>query len=173
MFDLPVPGWLPSTSIFGSDVHGAAGTTYALYAEAKFTQLEESMHSRSWSLSTLCSPFVQRVKVARAPRTVVEVVRYTLPPSVDGSVAATFPEATYTIDTRRNMKFKKDDGLAIPDDVLRGIEVIATVPECVDLDDGDLNLVLRLRAAKLPMEQQRRLKFTHFRVQFMQHETYR
>lgn len=176
VFDLSVPGWLPASSIYGSDVHGAAGTTYALYAEAKYIALEEPLHCRSWSLSTLYSPFSSRVRTVRASRTVIDVVRYTLPPtseSFDGSLQTTFPDSMFTIDTKENVRAKNSKGPAIPNDILQSIEVIASIPECVDLDDGELKLVLRLRAAKLPTEQQRRLRLTHFRVQFLQHETYR
>ncbi|EJD05698.1 uncharacterized protein FOMMEDRAFT_166053 [Fomitiporia mediterranea MF3/22] len=169
VFDLPIPGWLPSSSIFGTDIHGPTGTSYSLFAEARFTPLE-GPHSRSWSFSTLCMPFWSRPRIAKSPRVDIEVVRCTLPTileELDSSVS--FPDAMFVVHARCA---DKDDAECPEDDIFSNIELRASIPEYVDMDSGSFMLTLRLRAGALSAEQQRKLRLSHFRMQLSQSEVY-
>ncbi|KAI5124296.1 hypothetical protein M0805_008904 [Coniferiporia weirii] len=173
VFDLPVPGWLPSSSAFGNNSHGLAGTRYALFAEARFTFLEEGP-ARAWSLSSLCAPFIPKQKTVKAAPVVIELVRYMLPPAVcDSEPSVRFSEASYMIETRYDRNPKSGSSSRISLDVLSEIEVLASVPECVDLDDDSVNLTIRLRARKLSPDVRRRLRLTEFQALVTQHEVYR
>lgn len=173
VFDIPIPGWLPATSTFGSDLHGATGTRYSLYAEARFASFGEG-HARGWSIAALCSSISSRDRVVHAKRSVIEVVRYTQPEvEFDPDTGKLFGDMTYVIDSHSDRPVRMNgDVTRIPEEILRKIEVLATVPETVATDADDLKLAVRLRASGLPLEQQRRLRLTDFEIKLTQTEHY-
>ena len=179
VFDLPIPGWLPSSSVYGSAIGGQTGTRYALYAVARFTPLEDSQHSRSWSLSSLCAPFIPRVKSTSAPRREIEIVRIMMPAvtaddaHVHSSPSPIFRNLQYGIRARSELSQGQADRTRIPADVFERIEVRALIPEYVDMETGNFTLALRLRSKGLLAEQRQRLRLSQFRLSLMQHETYR
>ena len=171
VFDIPVPGWLPATSTFGSDLHGAAGTRYSLFAEARFASFGEG-HARGWSLAALCNTISPRDRVVHARRCDIELTRFMQPEvEFDADTGKLFGDMTYAIDSQSDRPVRTNgDPTRIPEEVLRKIEVLATVPETVATDADDLKLAVRLRAAGLPLEQQRRLRLTDFENKLTQTE---
>ncbi|KAL5490176.1 hypothetical protein ACEPAI_5009 [Sanghuangporus weigelae] len=175
VFDLPIPGWLPSSSVYGNAMGGMTGTSYALYAEARFTPLEDGQHSRSWSLSSLCAPFIPRVRSISAPRREIEILRYTMPAITDDahpSPSPTFRNLQYGIKARSDLSQGQPDRPRIPTNVFERIEVRALIPEYVDMETGNFTLALRLRSKGLSARQRQRLRLSQFRLSLEQHETY-
>ncbi|KAH8117186.1 hypothetical protein DFH11DRAFT_987895 [Phellopilus nigrolimitatus] len=176
VFDIPVPGWLPSTSVFGGELYEPAGTRYALFAEARFTQLEVDHHARAWSISALCAPFFSKETVVRARRADIEVVRYLLPPVDAGNAEypTAFPVTAYVLKMDHASNLNEKPGVLphIPQEVLSKIELVALLPECFDVDDEHLLLNISMHAEDLPVSQRRRLRMTEFQVNLIQHEEY-
>lgn len=184
-YNLPIPGWLPATSTFGCDMHGAAGTRYTLYADAAFAPLGDngivhSGHTRAWSIAaSLCGSLTApRARIVRARKCAIEIVRVAQPEPEFGfdpecSDAKPFGDQTFVVDSHSSHPTREDGKhTRIPVEILRAIEVLATVPEAIPIDAPHLNLAVRLRAASLSPEQQRRLRLTDFEIKLTQTEHY-
>ncbi|KAG2116590.1 uncharacterized protein F5147DRAFT_349945 [Suillus discolor] len=169
IFDIPVPGWLPTTSAYGDRNAVEAGTRYALYATATFIYLEDGSSS---IFSSFCSPFGCRTHTIHAPRCPVTLVRFAEVPSAPSSSSSTsvFPMALFIVDAQLG---KDDTETAIPPEVLKKIQVVASIPTAVTLDETSVPLILRLQGNELDASQRERLRITDFTVDVEQTETYR
>lgn len=169
IFDIPVPGWLPTTSAYGDRNVVEAGTRYALYATATFIYLEDGSSS---IFSSFCSPFGCRTHTINAPRCPVTLVRFAEVPSAPSSSSSisVFPMALFIVDAQLG---KDDTETAIPPEVLKKIQVVASIPTAVTLDETSVPLILRLQGNELDTSQRERLRITDFTVDVEQTETYR
>ncbi|KIJ10505.1 hypothetical protein PAXINDRAFT_177464 [Paxillus involutus ATCC 200175] len=170
VFDIPVPGWLPTSSVYGDASVGAAGTRYALYATATFTYLDEGSSS-PFSFTNFCAPFRSRVRTADA-RTCPITLRRFVEPSAESSSSA-FPMSLYIVDAQREPETEGSVQSSIPPDVLKKIHVIASIPSAVTMNESSLPFVLRLQGKDLDNSERERLRVTEFSVDVEQVEVYR
>uniref|UniRef100_A0A8H8CNP2 Uncharacterized protein n=1 Tax=Psilocybe cubensis TaxID=181762 RepID=A0A8H8CNP2_PSICU len=161
IFNLPIPGWLPPTTTIGIE---ELGTRYALYATAKFANVDEE-HNNSWGFSTLCAPFRSRVKCAEAKKPIV-LHRFMAPPKVEITDLTTL---NYLVNSTPSSK-QQDAERGIPMEVLSKIQVLASVPEYVDISSDILPLTLRLRTKDLAEEHCKRIQLTEVHVDITQQE---
>lgn len=159
VFDIPIPGWLPASSKFGID---ELGTCYTLYATAKFINLDDSRTSSSW-FTTLCSPFRSRQWRVNAAKT-ISVHRSVEPPSTDVSEV---PPTTYLVRSKI-IASHAEDALQIPADVIEKLQILASIPEYVDVNDDTLALTLRLRTKGLDETRCKSLRLVQFGVDVVQ-----
>lgn len=164
VFNLPIPGWLPASNSIGTE---ATGTSYALYATAKYSAVEEEAPTSSWSFLSLCAPFRCRMRTAEAQRSIT-IARFIAAPKAE------IPEPTvlnYLVNSTATAVSKDSKGKArIPPDVLAQIQVLASVPEYVDVNDSALALTLRLRSKDLCEEECKKLQITEVDIDIIQHE---
>lgn len=173
-FNIPVPGWLPQTSTFGNDQYGPAGTRYALFAEAQYVLLGQGPVS-GFSLSSLQSLLTSKERVIRATHVEVNVQRFVLPPISKENPAEpmeVFPVQRHTIKPNG-----KDTGFKfhgkIEAKIMQRIEVMAYVPEHINIHDSYFKLSVLLRASKLTPEQRELLKVEEFIIDdLLQNEYY-
>lgn len=165
VFNLPIPGWLPATSKFGTE---EVGTHYALYATAKFINLDDAQSS-SWSFTSLCSPFRSRAKSVHAEKP-IEIRRFIAPPSVESSPS---PSVTFLVNTASSSPKRSSNKPRIPSNILSKIQVLASVPDHVDIAEDTVPLTLRLRTKDLPEAECKRLQVAEFTVDIMQREKYK
>ena len=143
------------------------GIRYALYATATFINLDEEQPRATWSFSSLCAPFRSRIKssYAQAP---VNLSRFVSAPK---SETAEIPILNYLVNSTptapSNQETDKD---RIPLDVLSRIQVLASVPEYLDVNDSVLPLTLRLRTKDLDEEECKKLQVTEVEVDVVQQE---
>lgn len=169
VFDLPVPGWLPATSIYGDWMNEDTGTRYALFATAKFVSLDDGS-DKAWSLSTLCSIFRPKTKVVHAEKCPITLRRFVNPPAVPSSSQSLFPMANYCI---RVEPESASDAPTIPPEIVSKIQVLASVPEHLATDDTSLPFNIRLRTNGLDEDDCKRLRLSNFSVDVHQIERYR
>lgn len=159
VFDIPIPGWLPASSKFGID---ELGTCYTLYATAKFINLDDCRSSSSW-FNTLCSPFRSKQWRVNAAKT-ISVHRSVEPPSTD---VTEVPPTTYLVRSKI-IASQAEDSLQIPADVIEKLQILASVPEYVNVDDDALALTLRLRTKGLDETRCKSLRLLQFGVDVVQ-----
>jgi len=143
------------------------GIRYALYATATFINLDEEQPSTTWSFSSLCAPFRSRVKSACA-QTPVNLCRFVSAPkseTTELSILNYLVNSTPTAPS--NQEADKD---RIPLGVLSKIQVLASVPEYLDVNDSVLPLTLRLRTKGLDEEECKKLQVTGVEVDVVQQE---
>jgi hypothetical protein len=169
VFNLPIPGWLPASSRFGLDE--AAGTRYGLYATAKLVNVEDAS-AASW-FSILCAPFRSSTKHVSAYKQ-IKLKRFANTPSpavVESPLV--FPSVNYparmTLVERRN----GDRELDIPEEVFADVEVMASVQECIDIEQTTFPFAIRLRSTRMHEAHRKRLQVTGFVVHVIQTEVYR
>ncbi|KAG1754364.1 hypothetical protein EDB19DRAFT_1892378 [Suillus lakei] len=155
IFDIPIPGWLPTTSTYGD--HGVleAGTRYALYATATFIHLEDGS-------SSVFSSFFTLARFAEVPSA----------PSSPFSTSV-FPMALFIVDAQSGQDGTETDTKTIPPEILKKIQVVASIPNAVTTDETSVPLILRLQGNGLDGSQRERLRITDFTVDVEQIETYR
>lgn len=173
IFDLPIPGWLPATAVYGDAMYEeAAGTRYSLFATANFDNLDDSS-DKTWSLATLCSVFRPRTKVVHAQKRNVTLRRLVVPPSIPPSPDSLFPMINFAIRTKSEFANAARDSSFIPLDVLSSIQVLASVPDHIGVDDASVPFAIRLRTSNLPEAECKRLRIKDFSVNMTQTEKYR
>ncbi|KAG2362529.1 hypothetical protein BDR07DRAFT_1406821 [Suillus spraguei] len=170
IFDIPIPGWLPTTSTYGDRGAVEVGTRYALYATATFIYLEEGGSS---IFSSFCSPFGCRTHTIDAPRCSVNLARFAEIPSVPSSSSSVFPMSLFIVDAQSGQDGTETDTTVIPPEILKKIQVVASIPNTVTLDETSISLILRLQGNELDSSQRERLRITDFTVDVEQIETYR
>ncbi|TFK54707.1 hypothetical protein OE88DRAFT_1653168 [Heliocybe sulcata] len=173
VFNIQVPGWLPSSNRFGdlSD-DDAAGTSYALYATAQFMNIDDSS-AESWLMTTLCSPFRSKARSVRAPRKTITIQRFMPTPSTPSSSTSLFPLATFAASASTDAPEEELGSPWIPQSVLSRIQVLASVPNHVNVDDPSFPLTLRLRTQGLSAEDRKKLRVVDFTAEVEQVEQYR
>ncbi|EPQ57975.1 hypothetical protein GLOTRDRAFT_103940 [Gloeophyllum trabeum ATCC 11539] len=174
IFNIQVPGWLPPSERFGDISESEeAGTSYALYATAKFANVFEPSADQSWLLSTLCSSFRSKPRVVSADRCPIFIRRFMPAPSMPSSSTSLFPLASFANEPLANLPEECPDSSSIPLNVLSKIQVVASVPNHIDVDEGSIPLTLRLRARDLPEDVAARLRLTKFTADVEQTEKFR
>lgn len=163
MFNLPIPGWLPSTNVIGVE---CLGNSYALYATAKFSVIEDDNPSPYW-ITSLCAPFRTRIRSAEA-HCPITVTRFISAPKADFTQPTTI---NYLVNsTPAPSANDSDDNTRIPPHVLSKIQVIASIPEYVDVRENAMPLTLRLRTKDLCAEECKKLQVTEVVVDVIQQE---
>ena len=170
VFDIPIPGWLPVTSTYGGIDFEETGTQYALYATATYLHLEDNRSS--FSLSRLFSSFGFRSHSTNALKCPVVLQRVVEPPA---ALSNEFPLTMFVIETQPESDDSQSDSpyLAGPSDVFAGVQVIASSPTAISMNETSLPFALRLRASDLKDCDRERLRVTSFSVNIEQFEVYR
>ncbi|KIM48768.1 hypothetical protein M413DRAFT_85695 [Hebeloma cylindrosporum] len=164
IFNLPIPGWLPATTALGIE---EIGVRYALYATAKFTNLDEEQTPATWSIASLCAPFRSRIKSSYA-QTSVNICRFISAPK---SEATELSLLNYLVNSTPTAPSNPEaDVDRIPAGVLSKIQVLASVPEYLDVNSNALPLTLRLRTKDLVEEECKKLQVTEVEVDIVQQE---
>lgn len=169
VFDIPVPGWLPTTSVYGDASLQAAGTSYALYATATFVDINHG-HS-SFSLANICGPVRSRTRTVDAHWCSIILRRFVEPQP--GSSSSTFQMSDYIVDARRAPDSEGFSRISIPGDVLEKIQVVASIPSATAMDETSIPFILRVRGKDLDNSERNQLRITEFSVDVEQVEVYR
>ncbi|KAI0306405.1 hypothetical protein B0F90DRAFT_745563 [Multifurca ochricompacta] len=135
MFDLPIPGWLPASDLYGDCRQGYSGTQYNLYASMKFTNSEESC-GPSW-LSALCTQFSSKNKIVYAEACRITLNRFALPPR-----SVSYPPTFYSITPNGEAPRPEGNPYPIPADIVSKIELFASIPEHVNVDEDKFPFTL-------------------------------
>jgi len=161
MFDLPIPGWLPASDLYGDCRQGFSGTQYNLYASARFTNAEA--FGPSW-VSTLCPPFFPRNNVLHAERRRIMLNRFALP--------APHSPTFYSISPTSEAPRVEDNPHPIPADVISKVELFASVPESISLDQERFPFTLSIRTPSLSESQASKLHVSQFSLELQQVDQY-
>ena len=161
IFNLPIPGWLPPTSMQGVE---DIGIRYSLYATAKFIILDEDQ--TPWSFRPFCTPFRPQVKSAHA-QAEIQLRRFISAPRVNTLVPKVI---NYLVDWHDLISTSVASKPRIPVQVLNKIQVLASVPEYIDVEGRTLPLTLRLRTKDLCEEDCKRLQVTEVIIDIQQRE---
>lgn len=172
-FNLTLPGWLPATCVFGADMDKDAGTSYALYATAKFLETDNGIGTSWWA--SCCVPFRSRTREVSARKCNVQLNRYTIPHPSDPSSSSTSSSSTvdFVVFAKPLQTGTQHAASAIPLDVLSKICVVATVPERISIEDSSFPFCMRARTKDLPESECKRLRITDFTIEVEQLERYR
>ena len=168
MFDLPIPGWLPASDSYGDCRQGFSGTQYTLHATLNYTNLEETC-GPSW-LSSICTPFSLKTKVVHAEAFKVLVNRFAFPPP---SASASYPPTFYSIALEDRASHPGANSNPILTDIISKIELLASVPEHISVDEHKFSFVLCIRAPSLSESEASKLCVTHVSLEPQQIEQYR
>ena len=166
-FDLPVPGWLPASDQYGDCRQGYSGTQYNLYATVKYTNMEESSLGSSW-VSALCTPFSSKTEVVHAEQRGIMLNRFAFPlPSSASRIPAFF-----SITPNAQALGPEDNPHPIPADIVSKIELLASVPEHIGLDDEKFPFALSIRASSLSESEAAKLRVSHMSLELQQIDEY-
>jgi hypothetical protein len=168
MFDLPIPGWLPASDLYGDCRQGVSGTQYNLYATMKYANVGEDAHHGPIWLSALCSPFSSRNKVAHARPCPVQLNRFAFPQS-----ATSYGPAVYSVRATGQEVRSENQRPPIPEDIISKIEMLASVPECVSVDGERFPFSLSVRTPSLSDDQASKLRVSHLSLHLLQIDQYR
>ena len=168
MFDLPIPGWLPASDSYGDCRQGFSGTQYTLYATLNYTNLEET-YGPSW-FSSICAPFSSKTKVVHAEAFKVLVNRFALPPP---PTSALYPPNFYSIASEGGAPHPDANLHPVLTDIVSKIELLASVPEHISVDEDKFLFTLCVRAPSLPESEASKLRVTQVSLEPQQVEHYR
>ncbi|KAF8921021.1 hypothetical protein CPB85DRAFT_298788 [Mucidula mucida] len=161
VFNIPIPGWLPASTVYGShDI----GIKYTLDATAVLVPTDDPTASSSWSLSSLCVPFRSHTKTLYATEE-INLRRFIDTQFLDSTEV---PEAVFLVNSK--LATSGGEGLHIPQSVLSKIQVVACVPEYIDVKSGSVALTIRLRSQGLDDEHCQRLQLNAFTMDVVQRE---
>ncbi|KAK0210989.1 hypothetical protein DFS33DRAFT_1406881 [Desarmillaria ectypa] len=163
VFNIPIPGWLPASSQYGTD---DMGTSYTLYATAKFLDLD---NISPWSLSALCAPFRSREREVHAEKT-VPLRRFVDSHFLDPTEV---PRTTFLVNSKTTPPKRNEDRPRIPQEIISKLQILASIPEYLDVHEDAVDLTLRMRANGLEEEQCKKLQLSAFAVNVLQREKYR
>ena len=169
IFDLAIPGWLPSSNL-EDDENAPVAIRYALHAAATFVSPGQALSTSYFACfaspitNSLFPSWFPSSRTVRAKRCDVEIARVMAP--TDSPI----PFVPYTVDSNIN-----DEGITgkIPSEVLSKIAITASVPEYVDMENNFFELRLRMRACGLEPLHCKRLRLTNFMIDVLQFEKYR
>jgi hypothetical protein len=162
LFNLPIPGWLPASTTMGMD---EIGISYGLYATAKFINLDIEHGPSPWSFATFCTPFRSRVRSTYASKA-ISLRRYVLPPHVDQSTSS----INYLVNSHLSAEKPDSSKKRIPTEVLSKIQVLASIPEFVDVKGSSIPITVRLRTKGLESNECKRLQVTEIGINIIQQE---
>jgi hypothetical protein len=161
VFNIPIPGWLPATSLLGYDNDG--GVQYFAYATAEFTTLDDG-NPFFWKM---CSPFWSQVWSMDTRKNIT--LRRLMMPSIASN---SFPESHFLVGT--DVAIQNEGHLpdvpSFPPHILRQVQVLASVPGYCNTDatEPSIPLTLRLRAKDLSLEEVSKLSISHLVVDVLQ-----
>jgi hypothetical protein len=161
MFDLPIPGWLPASDLYGDCRQGFSGTQYNLFASARFSNVD-SHGGPSW-VSALCPPFFPRNNVLHADRRRIMLNRFALP--------AQRP-AYYSVSLTAGGLSPEDNPHPVPADIISKIELLASVPDRISLDQEKFPFSLSIRTSSLSESEAAKLHVTQFSLELQQNDQY-
>ncbi|KAI9446266.1 hypothetical protein H4582DRAFT_2052342 [Lactarius indigo] len=167
MFDLPIPGWLPASDSYGDSRQGFSGTQYTLYATLNFTSLEETC-GPTW-LSSMCTPFSSKTKAVHAEAFRMLLNRFALPPP---STSASYPPNLFSITLKGGARHPDRNLHPILSDVISKIELLATVPEHINVDGDNFLFTLCMRVPPLPESEAAKLRIARVSFEPQQIEQY-
>ncbi|KAI0006196.1 hypothetical protein BJV74DRAFT_792558 [Russula compacta] len=166
MFDLPIPGWLPASDVHGDCRESPSGIQYNLYATAKFTSGDEASVPSSW-ISALCTPFSFRNKVVHAERCEITLNRFALPPR------SPFHKSTlYSITPNEGTPCPEGNPHRIPPDIVSKLELLASIPDCISVNEEEFPFALSIRASALSESQASKLRVSQLSLELQQDEQY-
>jgi hypothetical protein len=169
IFDLAVPGWLPSSS-FEDNEDAPIAIRYALHATATFVNPDQAASTSYFACfaspiaSSLFPSLFSSPRTVRAKRCDIEIPRVMAPTN------SPIPFVTYTVDSDLT---GEDATGKIPSDILSKIAITASVPEYVDMESNSFELRLRMRTCGLEPLHCERLRLNNFMVDVHQLEKYR
>lgn len=169
VFDIPVPGWLPTTSVYGDASLQAAGTSYALYATATFVDMNNGYSS--FSFANICGSVRSHTRTVDARRHPIALRRFVEPQPRSSS--STSQMSVYFVDARRAPDPEGSSGRSIPGDVLSKIQVVASIASATAMDETSVPFIIRIRGKDLDDSERKRLRITEFSVDVEQVEVYR
>lgn len=167
MFDLPIPGWLPASDLYGDCRQGFSGTQYNLYASARFSNLDSTSSllggGHSW-VSALCPPFFPRNNVLHAERRRIMLNRFSAFPALR--------PAYYSVSLTAGGLRPEDNPHPVPTDIISKVELLASVPEGISLDQEKFPFSLSIRTSALSESQAAKLHVTQFSLELHQVDQY-
>ena len=162
VFNLTIPGWLPSSSV------GDFGVKYFLSATARFMSGDGDHAVSAWSpFAALCAPFRPRFRSAETCKTVT-LRRYINPPTE----VLEIPMINYLVHSTPSGT-KKEACDRVQPTVLSSIQVLVSLPEYVDVESGEVPVALRLRTKDLREEDCAKLQLTDISLDILQSEQFR
>ncbi|KIK59534.1 hypothetical protein GYMLUDRAFT_245213 [Collybiopsis luxurians FD-317 M1] len=160
-YNINVPGWLPASSSFGLE---GTGVSYRLFATVKYIDVEkrtrDSSQRSSWFLGGIYSAICSGERIATATKR-IQIERFFGLPNEEPTPVST---VTYLL---KHMPSQYTE-CEIPSDVISKIQILASVPDYIDMEAKKLTLTLRLRANDLSAEDCQRLQLLGFRVDIQQ-----
>jgi hypothetical protein len=166
-FDLLVPGWLPASDQYGDCRQGYSGTQYNLYATMEYTDLEDTSFGSSL-VSTICTPFSSKTKVVHAERCGITLNRFAFPLPSPTSRMPAFYSVTPNAEALR----LEDDPNPIPVHIVSKVELLASVPEYINLEDEKFPFAISLRASSLSESEAAKLHISHMSLELQQVDEY-
>ena len=169
VFDLAIPGWLPSSNLEDSE-NAPIAIRYALHATATFVSPEQAPSTSYFACfaspvtNSLFSSLFPSPWTVRARRCDIEIARVMAPTN------SPIPFVVYTVDSNLT---GEDLAGKIPSHVLSKIAITTSVPEYVDMESNSFELRLRMRTCGLEPLHCKRLRMTDFMVDVLQFEKYR
>ena len=161
IFNLTIPGWLPPTTAL--DINDI-GIRYLLHATAKFTNLSDKQ--APWSFASFCTPLRSRLKLVHG-QTGVQLRRFISPPRA----GILDPQAiNYFVDSHDSTSNSFLNKPRIPVHILNKIQILASVPEYVDVKGHILPVTLRIRTKDLCAEDCKRLQVAEVVIDILQRE---
>lgn len=152
VFDVNLPGWLPATSPFGTDRE--LGTSYSLHASAQYTLSEEDL-TFDWPILGYCMPWLSRFRYARA---MSEINLERVANKYDNS-----PLASYVFNSSPSPDSLLDPAFKL--------QVLASLPDYIDISDEQIPLVLRVRTKDVEAEAYKDVQILSLRTDFLQLES--
>ena len=144
------------------------GIRYGLHATARFVNLDEEQNTSPWSFSALCAPFRSRFRSAEASEQ-INLRRFVAAPRTE---ILQVPTSNYLVNATPSSSKSRDNARISPD-ILCKIQVLASVPEYVNVADSSLPVTLRMRTKDLAEEHCKKLQLTEVSVDILQQEKVR
>jgi hypothetical protein len=160
MFDLPIPGWLPASDLYGDCRQGFSGTQYNLFACARFSNVDSL--GPSW-VSSLCHPFFPKNNVLHAENRKIMLNRFALPEH---------RPAYYSVSLTAGGVRPEDNPHPVPADIVSKIELLASVPDGISLDQEKFPFSLSIRTSSLSESEAAKLRVTQFSLELQQIDQY-
>ncbi|KZV85527.1 hypothetical protein EXIGLDRAFT_775475 [Exidia glandulosa HHB12029] len=163
VFNLALPGWIPCSTIYGSD--DLSNVSYGLHCRATYSHIEDDHGNlalwKPWKLASLCTAALRtRNKTAHAQPTPIYINRVS-------TTASSF--AHYSI--RVNALEGTLEPNAVPAAILSNIQVLASIPTQLSTTASDVPVSLRIRSTNDP-DVTARIRINSFHIDLEQHEKY-